>query len=160
MGVRSDGKARTRAGGKSESEVNNVSSPQQQYIDAMVRKRGYVLDYHKYMANADYDVLMAANNLVDAVYLQPRLLDRPTKELLFIVSLTVMRAEKSHIMSHIKVALELGVEPEAILEAIEISLPEAGVVAFQGGLEAWCEAVGAPPLEPSQGLASALEKTS
>jgi 4-carboxymuconolactone decarboxylase len=137
-----------------------VDSPQQKYIDAMVRKRGYVLDYHKYMANADYEVLMAANNLVDAVYLRPRLLDRTTKELLFIVSLTVMRAEKAHIMSHIKVALELGVEPEAILEAIEIALPEAGVVAFQGGLEAWSEAVGAPPLEPSKGLASSLEKTS
>jgi 4-carboxymuconolactone decarboxylase len=156
----SDGKATTRAGGKSQSEVKDVASPQQQYIDSMVRKRGYVLDYHKYMANADYDVLMAANNLVDAVYLQPRLLDRPTKELLFIVSLTVMRAAKSHIMSHIKVALELGVQPEAILEAIEIALPEAGVVAFQVGLEAWCEAVGAPPLEPSKDLMSAPEKTS
>lgn len=160
MGIGSERKGRDRTDGNSQSEVNDVDSPQQKYIDAMVRKRGYVLDYHKYMANADYEVLMAANNLVDAVYLQPRLLDRTTKELLFIVSLTVMRAEKSHIMSHIKVALELGVEPEAILEAIEIALPEAGVVAFQGGLEAWTEAVGAPPLEPSEGLAASLEKTS
>jgi 4-carboxymuconolactone decarboxylase len=146
--------------GSSESEVYDVRSPQQKYIDAMVQKRGYVLDYHKYMANADYEVLQAANNLVDSVYLRPRLLDRPTKELLFIVSLTVMRAEKSHIISHITVALDLGVTPEAILEAIEIALPEAGVVAFQGGLEAWSEAVGALPLEPSQGSESATGKTS
>ncbi|HLH68722.1 MAG TPA: carboxymuconolactone decarboxylase family protein [Candidatus Dormibacteraeota bacterium] len=115
----------------------------------MVRKRGYVLDYHKYMANADYPVLMATNNLVESVYLKPRLLDRRTKELLFIVSLTVMRAAKSHIVSHIKVAMELGMTPAEILEAIEIAIPEAGVVAFQGGLEAWCEAVQAVPLEPS-----------
>jgi 4-carboxymuconolactone decarboxylase len=123
--------------------------PEQAYIDDMVRKRGYVLDYHKYMANADYDVLMAANNLVDSVYLRPRLLDRRTKELLFILSLTVLRAEKSHIQSHIKVALELGVTPAEILEAIEIALPEAGVVVFQAGVEAWREAVDAVPLEPS-----------
>jgi 4-carboxymuconolactone decarboxylase len=115
----------------------------------MVRKRGYVLYYHKYMAQADYDVLRAANNLVDAVYLQERRLDRKTKELLFIVSLTVVRAQKSHIRSHIRVALELGLAPEEILEAIEITLPEAGVVVFQEGLEAWREEVNALPLEPS-----------
>jgi hypothetical protein len=87
-----------------------TSRPEQAYIDEMVRRRGYVLDYHKYMANADYDVLVAANNLVDSVYLRPRLLDRKTKELLFILSLTVLRAEKSHIQSHIRVALEVGAQ--------------------------------------------------
>jgi 4-carboxymuconolactone decarboxylase len=160
VGFRPGKKAGSSADGNSESEVNDVSSPQQKYIDEMVQKRGYVLDYHKYMANADYEVLKAANNLVDSVYLRSRLLDRSTKELLFIVSLTVMRADKSHIISHIKVALDLGVTPEAILEAIEIALPEAGVVAFQAGLEAWSEAVDALPLEPSQGIESATGKRS
>ena len=69
--------------------------------------------------------------------------------LLFILSLVVMRASKGHIQSHIRVALDLGVTPEEILEAIEISIPEAGVVAFQGGLEAWAEIVGADGLEPT-----------
>ena len=124
-------------------------SPKQQYLDDMVEKRGYVLDYHKYLANADYEVLKAANDLIGAAYLEQRTLDRRTKELLFILSLTVMRADKHHIKSHIDVALSLGVTPEEILEAIEIALPEAGVVAFQTGFEVWCEAVGAEPLEPS-----------
>jgi 4-carboxymuconolactone decarboxylase len=121
----------------------------QQYIDDMARKRGYVLDYHKVMARHDYDVLIASNNLVSAAYLEPRLLDRATKELIFIVSLTVMRASKGHIQSHIRVALELGLSPQEILEAIEIALPEAGVVAFQVGLDAWREVVGADGLEPT-----------
>jgi 4-carboxymuconolactone decarboxylase len=159
MGLKRKG-ARASADDNSSGEVNDVNSPQQKYIDAMVQKRGYVLDYHKYMANADYDVLIAANNLVDSVYLRQRRLDRPTKELLFIVSLTVMRAAKSHIISHIKVALDLGVSPEEILEAIEIALPEAGVVAFQAGLEAWSEAVEASPLEPSQGIEYVIGKKS
>jgi 4-carboxymuconolactone decarboxylase len=127
-------------------------TPQQQYIDDMVARRGYVLDYHKYLANADYEALQAANHLVATVYLGQRTLDRRTKELLFVLSLTVMRAEKHHIKSHIEVALSLGVTPTEILEAIEIALPEAGVVAFQVGFEAWCEAVGAEPLEPSPGV--------
>ena len=121
----------------------------QEYVDDMARKRGYVLDYHKVMAKQDFDVLKAANELVSAAYLNQRTLDRKTKELIFIVSLTVMRASKGHIQSHIRVALDLGLTPTEILEAIEISLPEAGVVAFQAGFEAWCEVVGADGLEPT-----------
>lgn len=124
----------------------------------MVRSRGYVLDYHKYMANADFDVLQAANGLVSAAYLKDRLLDRKTKELIFIVSLTVMRASKAHIQSHIKVALELGVSAQEILEAIEIALPEAGVVAFQEGFEAWREVTGSPGVEPTVEVALAPSK--
>jgi 4-carboxymuconolactone decarboxylase len=121
----------------------------QAYIDDMARTRGYVLDYHKVMAAQDYEVLQAANGLVHAAYLKERTLDRRTKELLFILSLTVMRASKGHIISHIRVALDLGVTPQEILEAIEIALPEAGIVAFQVGFDAWREVVGATGIEPS-----------
>lgn len=121
----------------------------QAYIDDMARSRGYVLDYHKVMAKHDFPVLQAANELVSAAYLRERTLDRRTKELIFIVSLTVMRASKGHIQSHVRVALDLGVSAQEILEAIEIALPEAGVVAFQTGFEAWREVVGADGLEPT-----------
>lgn len=137
-----------------------MTSPQQLFIDEMARKRGYVLDYHKYMVNADFDVLAAANDLVDSVYLRQRQLDRRTKELLFIVSLTIMRAGKEHIESHIRIALELGITPIEILEAIEIVLPEAGVVIFQEGLEAWRDAVSAVPLEPSTGVLASSDDDS
>lgn len=121
----------------------------QEYVDEMVARRGYVLDYHRYMAANDFPVLEAANGLVEAAYLKPRALDRKTKELLFILSLTVMRAERHHIASHIRVALEVGATPQEILEAIEIALPEAGVVAFQHGFDVWCEVTGAESIEPS-----------
>ncbi len=121
----------------------------QAYIDEMAEQRGYVLDYHKVMAEHDFEVLQAANGLVDAAYLKERRLDRKTKELLFIVSLTVMRASKGHIQSHIRVALDLGVSKEEILEAIEIALPEAGIVAFQEGFDAWREVTGAEGIEPT-----------
>jgi 4-carboxymuconolactone decarboxylase len=122
---------------------------QQDYIDQMARDRGYVLDYHKVMTEYDFEVLQAANGLVSAAYLEQRRLDRKTKELIFIVSLTVMRASKGHIQSHIRVALDLGLSKEEILEAIEIALPEAGIVAFQEGFEAWREVTGAEGVEPT-----------
>jgi len=121
----------------------------QAYVDEMAEKRGYVLDYHKVMAEQDFEVLQAANDLIEAAYLKERRLDRKTKELLFIVSLTVMRASKKHIQSHIRVALDLGLSKEEVLEAIEITLPEAGVVVFQEGFEAWREVTGAEGIEPT-----------
>lgn len=129
--------------------MTNNEAAAQEYIDTMVAKRGYVLDYHRYMAGSDFPVLQAANALVEAAYLSERALDRKTKELLFVLSLTVMRADRHHIASHIKVALEVGASPQEILEAIEIALPEAGVVAFQHGFDVWCEVTGAEPLDPS-----------
>ncbi len=109
----------------------------QAYIDDMARSRGYVLNYHKVMAKHDFAVLQATNDLVGRAYLDDRLLDRRTKELIFVATLTAMRASKGHIQSHIRVALDLGVTPQEILEAIEIALPQAGIVAFQEGFEAW-----------------------
>jgi 4-carboxymuconolactone decarboxylase len=121
----------------------------QQYIDDMVTSRGYVLDYHKVMARQDFTFLQAANGIVNAAYLNERLLDRVTKELIFICCLTVIRAPRAQIQAHIRVALKLGVSEQAILEAIEITLPEAGIVAFQDGFEARREVVGAEGLEPT-----------
>jgi len=121
----------------------------QKYVDDMASARGYVLDYHKVMARHDFDVLKAANGLVAATYLEERSLDRRTKELLFILSLTVLKAPTGQIESHIRVALDIGVSGQEILEAIEIALPEAGVVAFQHGFEAWKNVMGATGIEPT-----------
>ena len=121
----------------------------QSYVDDMARKRGYVLEFHKVMAKHDFDALQATNNLVEAAYLKERRLDRRTKELIFIVSLTVMQASKGHIASHIRVALDLGLSKEEILEAMEIAIPAAGIVAFQTGFEAWREVTGAAGIEPT-----------
>jgi 4-carboxymuconolactone decarboxylase len=133
----------------------NRSFDAQAYLDEMVRQRGYVLEYHKIIVGADAEFARAANEVAEVVYLRERRLDRRTKELLFIVSLAALRAPKGHIQGHIRVALELGVEPLEILEALELVLPEAGVVAFQGGLEAWAEVVNAEPLQPTVDVAGA-----
>lgn len=121
----------------------------QAYVDDMARKRGYVLEFHKVMAKHDFDALQATNNLVEAAYLKERRLDRRTNELIFIVSLTVMQASKGHIASHIRVALDLGLSKEEILDAMEIAIPEGGIVAFQTGFEAWREVTGADGIEPT-----------
>lgn len=125
-----------------------TNDERQAYLDEMVRRRGYVLPYHKVMAAYDLPVLQRANDLLDACYLDQRRLDRKTKELLLVVCLTALRSQAGHIKSHVRAAIEAGASPEEILEAIETVLPAAGVVAFQWGLDAWREVVGAQGIEP------------
>ena len=126
-----------------ESTCQGESRDDVAYVEDLVGRRGYALMYHRVLAKQDLAVLKAVDNLVSAAYLEQRTLDRKTKELLFVLSLTVMRGDPAHIASHIRVALEVGATPTEILEAIEIALPEAGVVAFQHGFDVWREVVGA-----------------
>lgn len=120
----------------------------QDYIDALVERRGYAFRLHKILAGADLDLLRAMDEVVTGAYLSERRLDKRTKELLFVLSLTVMRAPQRQISTHIELALEAGATAEEVLEAIEIALPEAGIVAFQHGVEAWADVVRAVEVEP------------
>lgn len=123
----------------------------QAFLDGLVRDRGYVLDYHKVMTKYSLQTIRATNAVADAVYLQPRRLERGVKELLYVATLSVLRAPKEHIVSHIRVGLGTGLSAEEILEALEIIIPAAGIVAFEVGLDAWIDATDAKGLEPSSG---------
>lgn len=127
-----------------------LSDEAQAYIDRLAERRGYAFRLHKVLAAADLDLLKAMDEVVSAAYLSERGLDKRTKELLFILSLTVMRAPQSQIATHIRLALDAGATDREILEAIEIALPEAGIVAFQHGVEVWAEVVGAAEVQPRQ----------
>jgi 4-carboxymuconolactone decarboxylase len=121
----------------------------QDYIDRMVSTRGYAQEYHKILVQNDYDVAVRANALVEEVLLKDRLLDRRTKELIFITGLTLLRAERRQIQDHIKVALALGISQEMILEAIELAFMGGGFIAVQAGVLAGQEVVGADRVEPT-----------
>ena len=101
------------------------------------------------MARHDFGVLQATNGLARATYEDPRALDPKVKELLFIVSLTALRAGSGFLPSHIQRSLDLGTSAQEVLEAIELVLPVAGIVAFLSGFEAWCQVTAATGIEPS-----------
>lgn len=121
----------------------------QEYVDLMADTRGHVPTYHKVMAQHDYAVLTAMNALAEATYGAPRALDARTKQLLWIAQLTVMRAGREFLTSHIQRALSLGLTPTEVLEAIELAMPVAGIVAFIAGFDAWREVTGAVGIEPT-----------
>lgn len=121
----------------------------QAYLDQLVKDRGYVLDYHKVLIKHDFNAMVSINRLLETVYLEKRLLDRRTKELLSIFGLILGRAARGQIQSHMQVAVDHGVTAEELLELVELVLPMAGFATFQIGFSAWCDFFKVDGLEPT-----------
>ena len=129
-----------------EQEQNNNREEKQAFLDHMVQQRGYVNDLHRIVATYDLDVAKAMNGVPSSIYLAQRTLDKKTKELLFILSMTCLKLPQYVIEGHMRKALDFGVTPREIFETLEMAIPEAGFPAFEHGLKAWVEVVGAEPL--------------
>ena len=112
------------------------------FLESVVRSRGYAHRYHRLLAEHDLEVLKATHEAPTAFYARERILSKGEKELLLVVIFTCARAAPYIIQAHIRKALAFGVKPRDILEALEMTLLDAGKAAFENGLLAW-EAVAA-----------------
>jgi 4-carboxymuconolactone decarboxylase len=142
---------KTRKAAKQEKPAKPAKhdSKKQAYINKIARARGFVLDYHKVLVKHDFEAMQRINEFLEGIYLKRRRLDVRTRELLIIVGLFVQRATQVQVRSHMKVALDLGVSKEELLEAVELVIALAGFVPFQTGLRAWCDVTGATGIEPT-----------
>lgn len=120
-----------------------TTEEKQAYIDKILKDRGYILEMHKILVEADLDWVKAYDPFIEATYTGQRILDRKTKELLQIVVEAALRADVEHIQAHVRVALENGATPQEILEAMESVVMPMGMLAFRRGLQAWAAEVGA-----------------
>lgn len=121
----------------------------QEYIDQIAGKRGAVTQFHRVMAQHDFPVLTATDGLTRAAVLEERSLERPTKQLVFIVALAALHGDREDLAHHIKLALTMGLTAQQVLEALEILIPLGGVVLYKEAFSVWCEATDAKGLEPS-----------
>lgn len=121
----------------------------QAYLDEMVRKRGYVLDFHKTLAAEDLEFLRAYNHLIESVYLDDRVLDEKTKELLYVAVLTATGGFPHHIRSHMEQAVREGATKEEVLATLKVLLPPAGLTRFMLGFQVWQEIFQPRKIEPT-----------
>lgn len=111
-------------------------------LDRLREGRGYELEFHRIMAEADPEWLEKFGAFVEATYTGQRLLDRKTKELLQIVVEAALRADVDQIRAHVRVALREGATPREILEALEAVIAPMGALAFRRGVQAWAAETG------------------
>ena len=111
-------------------------------LQSVQQDRGYSLEMHRIMAEADLEWVKKYNDFIDATYTGQRLLDRKTKELLQVVVEAALRADQDQIQAHIKVALREGATPEEVLQALQAVIMPMGGLAFRRGVQAWAAETG------------------
>ena len=114
----------------------------QAFLQRMQQDRGYTLEMHRIMAEADLEWAVKYNEFIEATYTGQRLLDRKTKELLQIVVEAALRADVEQIQAHVRVALREGATPTEILEALQTVIAPMGALAFRRGVQAWAAETG------------------
>ena len=114
----------------------------QSFLESGQQSRGYTLEMHRIMAEADLEWAKKYNEFIQATYTGERLLDRKTKELLQIVVEAALRADVEQIQAHVRVALQEGATPREILEAMQAVIMPMGALAFRRGLQAWAAETG------------------
>ena len=118
-----------------------TTEEKQAYLEKLRRERGYVLEMHRIMVEADLDWVKAYSPFVQATYMGQRILDKKTKELLQVAVETALKADVDQIRKHVRAALDSGATAQEILEAIETVAPPMGMLAMRRGLQAWAAEV-------------------
>ena len=121
----------------------------QSFLEAGQQSRGYTLEMHRIMAEADLEWAKKYGEFIQATYTGERLLDRKTKELLQVVVEAALRADVEQIQAHVRVALREGASPQEILEAMQAVIMPMGALAFRRGLQAWAAETGHSGLSES-----------
>jgi 4-carboxymuconolactone decarboxylase len=109
------------------------------YLNEIVRTRGYAHGSHRLLANHDLDALKAVNDITLANYIPARALSDTDKELLLVGAFTALRSSPVIIRAHVQKSLKAGADLRQSLAAIELTLLEAGRSALDAGLGAWLE---------------------
>lgn len=120
--------------------MNKQSDEKKHYLQNMEKERGYLLEFHKILAEEDFDFLKGYNAFLQAAYLNSDAIpDSKTKELILIAILVSVRSTTNHIKTHIELAKSMGATKNEVLAVLEMCLPPAGLPAFMEGFAIWRE---------------------
>ncbi len=117
------------------------------FLENAEQTRGYTLEMHRIMAEADREWATKYNEFIEATYTGQRLLDRKTKELLQVVTLAALRSDVEHIQVHVRLALQEGASAQEVLQALQSVFAPMGALGFRRGLLAWAAETGLEPID-------------
>ena len=116
-----------------------MEDPKEKVLREIEQKRGFVLDFHRLLAEEDPEFLKCYEDMISASYAKEGVLGHKIREFVFIAALTALHAEKKHISIHIKRAVDCGATKKEILEILESIYPPCGTLKFMNALEAYKE---------------------
>src|SRR5271165_3731981 len=91
------------------------------YLNEIVRTRGYAHGSHRLLANHDLEVLKVVNDVTLANYIPKRSLSPIEKELLLVGSFTALHSQPAIIRAHIQKSLKAGADLRQSLAVVELT---------------------------------------
>jgi alkylhydroperoxidase/carboxymuconolactone decarboxylase family protein YurZ len=112
--------------------------------DEMSKRRGIRYPAHAYVAEKFPDYVKVLVELDSVIRLKPRRFDEKMHELFHIIALAVEMSNppnQPHLKQHIKKALQLGLDPEEIAEALMVCVNPCGAKVLTYGVTCMLEAI-------------------
>jgi alkylhydroperoxidase/carboxymuconolactone decarboxylase family protein YurZ len=107
----------------------------EQYMTEYLQKRGYTRRHPTIMAHADLEFQRQLGQLADYTYKSQRRLSAREKELALIAALAAGGAGHEHLQSHLRKALDMGLDRQDLLECLELVLVPCGLTKFEAAVE-------------------------
>ena len=115
-----------------------MASELEMELERTTAMRGFRYGMHEFVVGVGgVEALKKHNERVFESYLKESLLDRKTKELLFIVAYAAEKGEIPQIQMHMHAAHKAGATKDEIMEAIQLVGGVIGGVAGGKAMEAW-----------------------
>ncbi len=112
--------------------------------DEMAQRRGKRYPAHAYIAEKFPDYVKVLVELDAVIRLKPRRFDEKMHELFHIIALAVEMSNppnQPHLKQHMKKALQLGLDPEEIAEALMVCVNPCGAKVLTYGVTCMLEAI-------------------
>ena len=119
-------------------EIKNTRHMKAQDILTVVEaKRGYLLPYHRMLANDDPELLGAYDALYERLTLVPRVLTPKERELVWVGLLAAIREDNGHI--HMERGVTSGLALDELGDAIALAGAAAAYAPLAFAINAWAE---------------------
>ena len=112
----------------------------------MRETRGYSLEIHEILATWDPQFLRDYAAFLDATFVHNNTLDRRTRELVYVGTLTALGLRREDLVAHLRVASANGATPAQLLAVLKRVLPPAGVPRFIEPMTAFRDVCGDAPI--------------
>lgn len=109
------------------------------YLNEMVRRRGYTSRSHNLLAANDFGALKAFNPIPIHVYVKSRALDAPVKETCLVAGFSCLKGPRYALQTHMRKAVALGVPALDLIEVFGTLAPHVDLSTTLASVESWLE---------------------
>lgn len=117
--------------------MSDVTPEYEEELERTAELRGFRYGFHDLLAAVDFEALKRSNDGFEAELAKESLIDKRTRELLFLAVCVAEQNEVAHLQVHMHAAVRAGSTEEELWELLGLVRSWVGLPATVKGYEAW-----------------------